>query len=80
MIGVVPNAFAKFQKNSINIEYRQKARRGAGSCLILPIPVNAEKYPLFSPGFSIQFGSWNSPPGPGLSLFNPLFAPHLTDV
>ena len=34
----------------------------------------------FSPGFSIQFGSWNSALGPGLSLSDSPFAPHLTDV
>ena len=40
MPGVVPNAYAKFQKNSINNEYRQNAWAEGGLCPILPISLN----------------------------------------
>ena len=43
MLGVVPNAFAKFQKNSINIESGKNTRAEAGLCPILPINLSEDR-------------------------------------
>ena len=40
MLGVFSNAYAKFQKNSINIEYRQNTWYEGGLCPILPIDID----------------------------------------